>query len=148
MDCSGANFLLISDGTDQAIFNKTINPTTLNLNSSPDNTYLRGLLAVILEFGWTRTTFVCPSPTPENGDLFPTRLCAKADAIETRRIAAGFIDFTKYSWDGLFLPTPNASGNVQFDTVLDNKILRTGRGKPRRLSNNHISSFGKFFSML
>jgi hypothetical protein len=120
---SEADLLLLVDGANDELFNRTTYPTTFNFNPSPDTAYFRALHVLALEYGWTRITFICPTPSVHNNAVLPSRMCSKADAIIES------LKPNQFSARGLFLLNSDEPGNSEFDNVLEDEFLKTSRGK-------------------
>ena len=126
------NSFMMIYAMDSVLSNKTKYPSIINLNVSPDSAYFRAFHAMALRYGWSQAVFVC-MPEPENITAsmphFPMGVCSQVDQI----VAA--LPPRPYTMDRLFLfADPDNEGSLDYESVLDDKLLRSSRRKSAALS--------------
>ena len=115
--------ILMLYGADAALSNKELYPTTLNLNPSPDSSYIRAMHALAVEYHWNRISYVCPSR--EHGEFvgpFPIPLCGQINRVMHSLVPR------PYSLNLFELPHGNSLRLEDYDYILDNIAHIKSRG--------------------
>ncbi|OQV15593.1 hypothetical protein BV898_10185 [Hypsibius exemplaris] len=120
---AATNTILMVDGLDASISNKTTYPTTINLNVSPDSSYFRALHAMALRFGWSSGAYICAPPVTNGQDIpFPEVLCGQVQHV-LREFGSNRFNLNR------FLPTAGegTQSGVSFTHPLKDPLLRSSR---------------------
>ncbi|OWA54553.1 Atrial natriuretic peptide receptor 1 [Hypsibius exemplaris] len=121
--------ILLLHGDDASLSNKTLYPTTLNLNTSPFSSYFRALQSLASRYNWTQIACICPSKIPLDGSaVFPSSLCSQLGQI----IAS--IGTVTFSMTRLLLD--NGLANVE--SLLNDPILSETASRQGLTNGDHI----------